>query len=109
MLTGSIKKPTINGVINLKQTEFTYDYLKLKAITEDKVYIGNDRIYFDDFKVRDENGNIGTINGGIYHDNFKNFRFELLASLEDFKVMNTKLSDNNLFYGTVYASGGLTV
>ncbi len=109
MLTGSIKKPTINGVINLKQTEFTYDYLKLKAITEDKVYIGNDRFYFDDFKVRDENGNIGTINGGLYHDNFKNFRFELLASLEDFKVMNTKLSDNNLFYGTVYASGGLTV
>lgn len=109
MLTGSIKKPTIDGTINLKQAEFTYDYLKLKALTEDKVYIGNDRIYFDNFKVKDENGNVGTINGGIYHDNFKNFRFELLANLEDFKVMNTKLSDNNLFYGTVYASGGLTV
>ncbi|MBR5983286.1 MAG: translocation/assembly module TamB [Bacteroidales bacterium] len=109
MLTGRLKKPTIDGVVNLKQTEFTYDYLKLKAITEDKVYINNDKIFFDNFKVKDENGNIGTINGGIYHDNFKNFRFGLLANLEDFKVMNTKMSDNNLFYGTVYASGGLTV
>ncbi|MBO7571201.1 MAG: translocation/assembly module TamB [Bacteroidales bacterium] len=109
MITGSLKKPTIDGTINLKQAEFTYDYLKLRALTEDKVYIGNDRIYFENFKVKDENGNIGTINGGIYHDNFKNFRFGLLANLEDFKVMNTKLADNNLFYGTVYASGGLTV
>lgn len=109
MISGSIKQPKIDGVVNLKQTEFVYDYLKLKALTEDKVYIGNDRFYFDNFKVVDENGNIGTINGGIYHDNFKNFRFGLLANLNDFKVMNTKLIDNNLFYGTVYASGGLTV
>lgn len=109
MVTGSIKKPKIDGSINLKQTEFVYDYLKLKAITEDKVYISNDRIYFDNFKVSDENGNTGTINGGIYHDNFSNFRFGLLGNLNDFKVLNTKSIDNNLFYGTIYASGGLTV
>jgi hypothetical protein len=88
MISGSIKQPKIDGVVNLKQTEFVYDYLKLKALTEDKVYIGNDRFYFDNFKVVDENGNIGTITGGIYHDNFKNFRFGLLANLNDFKVMN---------------------
>ncbi len=109
MVSGKIKKPQIDGCINLKQTEFVYDYLKLKAITEDKIYISNDRIYFDDFKVTDENGNIGTINGGIYHNNFTNFRFGLLGSLTDFKVLNTKITDNNLFYGTIYATGGLTV
>ena len=100
MVTGNIKKPKIDGSINLKQTEFVYDYLKLKAITEDKVYISNDRIYFDNFKVSDENGNTGIIN---------NFRFGLLGNLNDFKVLNTKSIDNNLFYGTIYASGGLTV
>ncbi len=108
-ITGQIRKPQMNGSVSLKQTEFVYDYLKLKAITEDKIYIASDRIYFDNFKVNDENGNLGTINGGLYHDNFKNFRFELLADLNDYKVMNTKLADNNLFYGTVYATGGLTV
>ena len=108
-IAGSIKKPQMNGSISLKQTEFTYDYLKLKAMTEDKIYIASDRIYFDNFKVLDENGNQGIINGGLYHDNFTNFRFELLADLDDYKVMNTKMSDNNLFYGTVYATGGLTV
>lgn len=109
MITGSIKKPNIDGIVTLKQTEFVYDYLKLKAQTEDKIYIANDRIYFDNFKVKDENGNSGTINGGIYHNNFKNFRFDLIANLDDFKVMNTKITDNNLFYGTIYASGGLNV
>ena len=108
-IIGSIKKPQMSGSLNLKQTEFTYDYLKLKALTEDKIYIRNDGFFFDNFKVKDENGNIGTINGGLYHNNFSNFRFELLANLEDFKVMNTKLIDNNLFYGTVYATGGLSV
>lgn len=106
---GSIRKPLIQGSINLKQTEFVYDYLKMKAITEDKIYIENNRIYFDNFKVKDENGKTATINGGIYHDNFSNFRFEILANLDDYKVMNTKLIDNDLFYGTVYATGGLTV
>ncbi len=108
-ITGKIRQPQMNGSISLKRTEFVYDYLKLKALTEDKIYIASDKIYFDNFKVTDENGNIGTINGGIYHDNFKNFRFELLADLNDYKVMNTKLADNNLFYGTVYATGGLSV
>ncbi|MBR3947678.1 MAG: translocation/assembly module TamB [Bacteroidales bacterium] len=108
-ITGSIKQPQMNGSISLKETEFVYDYLKLKALTEDKIYISSDKIYFDNFKVLDENGNEGTINGGIYHDNFKDFRFELLADLNDYKVMNTKFSDNNLFYGTVYATGGLAV
>lgn len=109
MLNGSIKNPSIDGTINLNRTEFTYNYLKLKAITEDEIHINNDSIFFDNFKIRDENGNIGIINGGLYHDNFKNFRFGFLGNLEDFKVMNTKMSDNNLFYGTVYASGGITV
>jgi len=108
-INGSIRSPKMKGSINLNQTEFVYDYLKLKAITEDKIYIAENKIYFDNFKVMDDNGNIGTINGGIYHDNFSNFRFELLADLDDYKVMNTKLTDNNLFYGTVYATGGLTV
>ena len=108
-ITGNLKKPKINGRVNLNQTEFVYDYLKLKALTEDTVFIGNDSIYFNNFKVKDENGNTATINGGLYHKNFKNFRFGLHGDLNDFKVMNTKLTDNNLFYGTIYASGGLDV
>ncbi len=105
---GSIKKPQLSGSISLKQTEFVYDYLKLKAITEDKVFIESDKIFFNNFKVKDDNGQTGTINGGIYHNNFSDFRFDLSLNLDDYKVLNTKLSDNNLFYGTVYATGGLT-
>lgn len=106
-ITGSIKAPQLNGNISLKQTELVYDYLKLKAITEDKLYIENDRFYFDNFKVKDDNGNLGVINGGIYHDNFKDFKFDLNVNLDDYKVMNTKQSDNNLFFGTIYATGGM--
>lgn len=107
-ITGSIKSPQLKGSISLKQTELVYDYLKLKAITEDKLYIENDRFYFDNFKVKDDNGKLGVINGGIYHDNFKDFQFDINVNLDDYKVMNTKQSDNNLFFGTVYATGGMT-
>lgn len=104
---GKLKSPQIDGFLTLQRSSLTYNYLKLTANITDTVWITNDKFIFKDFEVTDYNGNKALINGDVSHNNFKDFKFNLAGNLDDFGVMNTKSSDNELFYGTIFASGGL--
>jgi hypothetical protein len=106
---GELKSPEIGGYVEFERAELTYDYLKLHLILDDTVKITNDAILFENFVVKDEKSNKGIINGGVYHNNFKDisFGFEIVAN--NLKMMNTTENDNQLFYGTAYGSGDIKI
>lgn len=106
---GKMADPEISGYVDFEKTEFIYDFLKVKANTDDKVFITNNAILFKDFKLYDDNRNQGSINGGIYHDKFENFRFNLKVDASNMKLLNTTKHDNSLYYGTAYATGTVKV
>ncbi len=108
-IQGLMSEPSITGFIDFEKTEFVYDFLKLKAYTDDKILITNDAILFNNFKIYDENKNQGSINGGVYHNKFENFRFDLLIDANKMMLLNTTEKDNSLYYGTAYGSGTVKI
>jgi len=106
---GLMKEPKIEGYIDFEKTEFVYDFLKIKAFTDDKILITNNAIEFNNFKIYDENHNEGSINGGIYHEKFSDFTFDLLIDANKMKLLNTTEKDNSLYYGTAYGTGSVKI
>ncbi|MDD4149539.1 MAG: translocation/assembly module TamB domain-containing protein [Bacteroidales bacterium] len=106
---GSFKEPKLSGEVSFEKAEFMYDMLKLKAYTDDKVLITNDAILFQNFKIYDEKANKGSINGGIYHNNFKDIFIDLRVDATKMKLLNTTEKDNNTYYGTAYATGNVKI
>lgn len=106
---GYLKSPEIGGYLDFERAELTYDYLKLHAILDDTVKITNDAILFEDFVVKDEMSNTGIINGGVYHNKFKDISFDFDIKANNLKMMNTTENDNQLFYGTAYGTGDISI
>ncbi len=106
---GSLKEPKLSGEVSFEKAEFMYDFLKLKAFTNDKVLITNDAILFNDFKIYDEKANKGSVNGGIYHNNFKDIFIDLKVDANKMKLLNTTEKDNSLYYGTAYGTGNVRI
>lgn len=104
-INGSIKDPNIDGYIDFEKAEFQYDFLKIKAFTDDRIVINKEAILFDNFKLYDEFNNEGSLNGGVYHKNFNDITFDLLVDATNMKLLNTTAKDNSLYYGTAYGTG----
>ncbi|MDR2010730.1 MAG: translocation/assembly module TamB [Bacteroidales bacterium] len=101
---GNAKDPDISGYINFDKAELTYDFLKLRALLNDRVEITKNAILFNNFKIADEYNNPGTINGGLYHNNFRDLRFDFYVDANKMKLLNTTEKDNSKYYGTAYAT-----
>ena len=108
-ITGTTKAPALEGFIDFERAQLTYDYLKLKVNLNDTVWITPNSILFNRFVVKDTENNTGTVNGGVYHDNFEDFRFAFDINTNNLKMLNTTEVDNSLFYGTAYGSGNVQI
>jgi len=106
---GKLAQPDISGYIEFQKAELVYDFLKLHAFINDKIFITNNAISFKDFKIYDEHNNKGVINGGLYHKNFSDIRFDILVDATNMKLMNTTEKDNSLYYGTAFATGNVRI
>ncbi len=76
----------------------------------------NDTIRFDDagikfrnLKLTDEKGKTATLTGSVNHKYFKDFVVDLTINMNDCLVLNTQAKDNEMFYGTAYATGVTTI
>ncbi len=104
-LKGTAKKPYINGDLNLQRTALTINYLKTRYNFTTKMGISNNNLIFNNVELFDVNGSIAKLNGVIHTEFFRKFNLGLSIDANNFQFMNTSLGDNELFYGTAYASG----
>jgi hypothetical protein len=104
-LSGTSTQPELNGEISLFKASLIVNYLQTRYSFTDKVTIRNNDIRFDKFGLTDELGNTAVANGSISSQYFKNFNLNLNISTPDFLFLNTTERDNEIFYGTVIASG----
>jgi hypothetical protein len=108
-LAGTVAKPLLNGELDLQKTTFTINYLKTRYNFTEKVQIENNNIYFKDVRIYDPKGNSAYLTGAIRNTYLKDFQFDLSIRSQDFLCMNTTQADNNLFYGTAYATGNIKI
>ncbi|MCD4696007.1 MAG: translocation/assembly module TamB [Bacteroidales bacterium] len=108
-LKGSKSKPELNGEIDLIHAAMLINYTRIKYYFADKVFIDPNHIYFKNMIVYDSLTNQCLVSGDIYHDHLRDFNFDLDISTTNLWGLNTGRSDNDIFYGQAYASGGLRI
>lgn len=124
---GSIDEPKLNGAIKLVAASAHVDITGAHYGIDGDIKIDEDGFYIDGIPIYDEDGNAGSIVGSVYHDNFKDFNFDLQFDLEDdainrdplnpwkalpldrFLVMNTAYRSGDIYYGKGYATGTVNI
>jgi len=124
---GSIDEPKLNGSIKLVAASAHVDITGAHYGIDGEIKVDEDGFYIDGIPIYDEDGNAGSVIGSVYHDNFKDFNFDLQFDLEDdavnrdpfnpwkvlpldrFLVMNTAYRNGDIYYGKGYATGTVNI
>lgn len=109
-VTGKATNPNVDGNIKFNAVEFLVVTLnsKFKSINDDITFNAH-KIVFDNFKMQDENANPLIINGSINGEDYTNLGFNLNLKASNFRAVNSKAKDNDLFYGELYLDNNLNI
>jgi hypothetical protein len=109
-ITGTTAQPKVIGELQFNEIGFKATQLNATfKSANDKIVFTDDAILFDTFIIKDEKGNDLTINGKIDSKNFRNFGFDLALDADNFKAINSKAKDNDLYYGELYLDNHLKI
>lgn len=108
-ITGKLSWPKFNGNVAVTDTKIGIDYTKVVYSLSDTVRFSGDSIIFKNIVVSDPQNNTAKFNGAITHNLFGNMTYNLFASTSNIMVLNTTVTDNNLFYGIGHASGMIKI
>lgn len=106
-LKGKFEKPILTGEILLEKTSFKLDYLGTTyAIPQANLSFSRNLIKVNPLDILDVNNNKSKIAGQIKHQYFDKWNFDIaLKDIQKMQLLNTTYKDNELFFGTGYASG----
>ena len=111
-ITGLLNNPDIEGEINLINAGFELPYLNVNYnfLGESKVKLYDQTFDFLGIQIEDEvKETKGIIKGIISHNEFKRWKLDLELSTDNLLVLNTKESDEAVYYGTGLLSGNTTI
>lgn len=109
-LTGSLKYPEFVCNVDLMGVTLMVDYLRTIYSFSTTININEQQIKINPAEVRDIHDQKAILSGVINHRNFADFKTNLrLTDLNNFQLLNTGAKDNDLFYGTAYADGNLSL
>jgi translocation and assembly module TamB len=101
-ISGDLKKPTILGGITFKDTNFSSPYTNTAfSFDNETIKLSSQGFEFNNFKIKDVNKNVASINGTINTTSFPEMTFDLKIRTRNFRVLNTTENINSSFYGRV--------
>jgi len=109
-ITGNVKQPLVIGELKFNAIGFKATQLNstFKSI-DDKITFTGESILFNTFTIKDENDNDLIIDGKIDSPNFRDFGLDLSVVANNFKAVNSKAKDNDLYYGELFLDNNLKV
>ena len=108
-LYGPTKKPNLTGKVYLQKVSFMVDYLKTTYNFSGEVDLNENSILFNNIILNDVKGQQGIASGKVLHDHLKDFYLDIDIKANKTQVLNTTIRDNELFYGTAYATGNIRI
>ena len=109
-IIGTTDKPKIIGDLKFNEVGFKVKQLNANFKSmNDKITFSENTILLDNFIIKDELDNDLAINGKINSENFTNLGFDLKVDADNFKAVNSKAKDNDLYYGELYLDNHLTL
>nr|WP_235891117.1 translocation/assembly module TamB domain-containing protein [Sphingobacterium lumbrici] len=105
-IVGTFRNPKISGMGHFNDAEFTVNYLKTQYRIENQpAMVQNNTVMLQNLKLFDAKGNTATANGIIDLAKLINPYIDVNVAGNNFMILNTNYKDNNLYYGTAYATG----
>ncbi len=96
------------GRVMLSKASLKINYTQVKyTIDSALISFESDGINFGEFNIKDSLNNIGTVRGKLYEKQFKKLAFDFDLSTNKLLLINTKFSDNNMFYGNAIGKATL--
>ena len=109
LITGPTDEIGIYGSIMAEEASMTIDYLQTKFNFSDSIIFQGNRFVFNQISLKDDRQNSATLSGYVAHNNFKDFEVDLRMGVDNVRIIDTREKDNDLFYGTAFASGVATI
>lgn len=104
-IKGDINKPKISGNASFNDATFVINYLKTPYHLTDKVIVVSNGIFLKNLKILDPKNNEAIVNGMVDLNQLSDPNIDIKIKANNFLALNTTLKDNDLYYGTAYASG----
>jgi len=109
-MTGNINRPKLMGKVKLKNAGMKVNYTQVYYnIDEADLDFRDDRIDFGQFTLRDKYGHTGIARGVLYATAFQNMRFDFDMSTNKMLLLDTRVTDNENFYGRAIGRASLTI
>lgn len=102
----------IEGELNLFKSEIKIDYTNVTYNITGKIEIMPDQIRFNDLLMTElylKSAPQGTLNGNIFHSNFKRMQLDYDLTYRNMLLLNTTANENKDFYGKIYGSGNIGI
>lgn len=109
IISGNPSGPLINGKVMAADASMVIDYLQTRFSYSDTIILKDQSYVFDNIEIRDDRGNFAMLNGAVSHDAFKDFDVDIKIDAQDMRVLDTRQKDNDIFYGTAFASGTINI
>lgn len=107
---GPSKTLGFEGKIFAENAKATIDYLKTTYSFSDSVYLTRKSITFKNITILDKDKNTGILNGYVTHNGiFKDMKYDVKVTTRNLLALNTKVTDNDFYYGTAYAAGNVHI
>ncbi len=104
-LRGTPGELVLTGAVMARDASMKIDFLQTRYSFTDSIRFRPAGISFNNVRIYDEKRNQGTLNGVITHRSFKDIGVSLDINIDKMMVLNTRAKDNDIFYGTAYATG----
>lgn len=109
IISGNPSGPYINGKIMAADASMVIDYLQTRFRFSDSIILKDQSYVFDSIEIRDDRGNLAMLNGAVSHNAFKDFDIDIKIDAQNMRVLDTRQKDNDIFYGTAFASGTINI
>ncbi|MGY0426589.1 MAG: translocation/assembly module TamB domain-containing protein, partial [Polaribacter sp.] len=109
---GFLNNPDMEGSLKLKNAGLKFPYLNVDYDFEDEpvIQLIQQSFVFEDFNLIDtKNKTKGTLTGNISHSNFKQWFLDLKIASSNLMVLDTKETEDALYYGTVFIDGSADI
>lgn len=106
---GDLINPSWEGAIWGENAHLRITSTQVNYRFSDSVYFTDHDIFFENISVYDKDNNTATLSGMIHQDQFKIFSTNLEIESDRILGLDMRVTDNPLFYGTVYGKGLINI
>lgn len=107
---GTVDQPNVRGEVTFNRTGFILSYLNSYfTLRNERIRFDEQGINFDQFTIRDSARNDAVIDGYVYTKTFRDYKFGLQVTTDNFRALNTKQNNNDLYYGPVYIDSDIKI